>query len=459
MLKVMKEAKGGKNVGVFGKDNFPGEFCESWKAAFKEANFEKVDVSAALAYIMAPKEESEIVTIKKACLVTIDVYQKYLKDQIMEIIDADKKVKHAKLSEGVEQALSDKKYVSGVDTNHLDTCYPAIIQSGGNYSLKYSVISDKNIIHFGAIVCSLGARYKSYCSNISRTLLVNPTDAIQENYNFLLNLEEELLKLMVPGKKLCDIYEAGLAYAKKEKPTLVDSLTKMFGFAMGIEFRESSIIIGPKCNAIVKKGMVFNLYVGLSPLTNSEATDKEGKTYALFIGDTILVNEEGPASVLTQLKKKIKNVGIFVKDDEENDDDEDQNDQEKPEEIVGRGKRTTVLDSKLRSEHSTEEKRKQHQKELAVQLNERAKERLDKQSGVKEAEKTRKNMVSYKSVSQMPRESEVKELKLFVGELFCFSVELTCFILVLTRIETGVNIFKSVSRLVDLPWYQGAVHK
>lgn len=415
LLSVIKAAKSGKTIGIFAKDNFPGDFCESWKAALKDANFEKVDVSAALAYIMSPKEESEIVTIKKACLVSIDVFQKYLKDQIMEIIDADKKVKHAKLSEGVEQALSDKKYVSGVDTNNLDTCYPAIIQSGGNYSLKFSVISDKNFLHFGAIVCSLGARYKSYCSNISRTLLVNPTDGIQENYNFLLNLEEEILKLLVPGKKLSDVYEAGLSFAKKEKPGLVDALTKMFGFGTGIEFRESSIIIGPKCSAVVKKGMVFNVYVGLSPLTNKEATDKEGKTYALFIGDTVLVNEDAPATVLTQSKKKIKNIGIFVKDDEEDDDDEDQNHTEKPQEIVGRGKRTTVLDSKLRSEHSTEEKRKQHQKELAVQLNERAKERLDKQGDVKEAEKTRKNMVSYKSVNQMPREPEVKDLKLYVG--------------------------------------------
>jgi len=47
-------------------------------------------VSAAAAYIMCPKEDSEILTIKKACLVSVDVFTKYLKDQIMEIIDSDK---------------------------------------------------------------------------------------------------------------------------------------------------------------------------------------------------------------------------------------------------------------------------------------------------------------------------------------------------------------------------------
>lgn len=39
---------------------------------------------------MCPKEDAEILTIKKACLVSVDVFNKYLKDQIMEIIDSDK---------------------------------------------------------------------------------------------------------------------------------------------------------------------------------------------------------------------------------------------------------------------------------------------------------------------------------------------------------------------------------
>ncbi|CAG2061750.1 unnamed protein product, partial [Timema podura] len=205
-----------------------------------------LDISAAIAYIMAPKEDSEILTTKKACLVSVDVFNKYLKDQIMEIIDSDKKVKHIKLAEGVESAITDKKYVSGVDTSQVDMCYPAIIQSGGHYNLKFSVVSDKNVLHFGSIVCSLGARYKSYCSNIVRTLLVNPTDEIQGNYTFLVNLEEELLKTLQAGTKLCDVYEAGVNYVKKEKPDIVDKLTKNFGFAMGIEFRESSLVNWPQ---------------------------------------------------------------------------------------------------------------------------------------------------------------------------------------------------------------------
>lgn len=212
LISAIKSSRKGKTIGTFPKENYPGEFMDSWRAALKKETLTTLDISSAVAYVMCPKEDAEILTIKKACMVTVDVFTKYLKDQIMEIIDSDKKVKHSKLAEGVEAAITDKKYVTGVDITQVDMCYPAIIQSGGNYSLKFSVVSDKNNLHFGAIICSLGARYKSYCSNIVRTLLVNPSDEIQNNYNFLLNLEEEVLKKLCAGTKLSEVYDAGVSY-------------------------------------------------------------------------------------------------------------------------------------------------------------------------------------------------------------------------------------------------------
>uniref|UniRef100_A0A0A9XBE9 FACT complex subunit n=1 Tax=Lygus hesperus TaxID=30085 RepID=A0A0A9XBE9_LYGHE len=419
LIEAIKGSRNGKTIGVFAKDVFSGPFVEAWKKATKGENFQNVDISVAVGYIISAKEESELNLMKKASQISVDIFNKYLKDQIMDIIDSDKKVKHSKLVEGIESALGDKKYVGNVDPSNLDMCYPAIIQSGGNYSLKFSATSDKNNLHFGAIVCSLGARYKSYCSNIARTFLVDPSEKVQENYNFLLELEEELLKALTPGKKLCDVYNAGIEFTKKNKPGLMDNLTKNFGFVTGIEFREGSLVIGPKTQAKVLKNQVYNLNVGLSGLTNKEAKEAEGKTYALFIGDTVIVNEGSPATVLTQSRKKMKNIGIFLKDGEEEDEeDEKENEPAPPTTTFGRGKRTAVLDSKLRQDSSAEEKRKQHQKELAAQLNEAAKQRLAEQSGGNKEVKVRKNNVSYKSRSQMPNEPEVKELKIYVDRKY-----------------------------------------
>ncbi|XP_065081595.1 FACT complex subunit spt16-like [Ochlerotatus camptorhynchus] len=159
LLEAIKVSKDGKTLGVFSNYNFPGEFCESWQAFVKDKSFDTVDISVPIGYIMC----------SKACLMTVDVFNKYLKYHIMEIIDADKKVKHAKLSEGVEQALTDKSYVSG------------------DYPIGW--------------------------------LEVNPTETIQKHYTFLLNLEEELLKVMIPGKTLSEGFDVGMDYVKKEDPS------------------------------------------------------------------------------------------------------------------------------------------------------------------------------------------------------------------------------------------------
>jgi len=58
--------------------------------------------------------------------------------------------------------------------------------------------SDLNL-HFGTIICSMGLRYKSYCSNIVRTLMVDPSDKVKDMYEFLLEIEEEILKKLTHG--------------------------------------------------------------------------------------------------------------------------------------------------------------------------------------------------------------------------------------------------------------------
>lgn len=84
----MKSSKEGKCVGVFSKDSLNGEFCEAWTK--KMDGFENVDIGASVAYIMAPKEESELQIIKKSCQISVDVFGKYLKDNIYDIVDAEK---------------------------------------------------------------------------------------------------------------------------------------------------------------------------------------------------------------------------------------------------------------------------------------------------------------------------------------------------------------------------------
>ena len=104
--------------------------------------------------------------------------------KILAFVDEGKKITHSKLSEDFEGALTNQlkkfktKLPSALNTDFVDICYPPIVQSGGVYSLKPSALSNDENLNAGVVLCSIGARYKSYCSNVSRTFMFEPTKVI-----------------------------------------------------------------------------------------------------------------------------------------------------------------------------------------------------------------------------------------------------------------------------------------
>ena len=110
------------------------------------------------------------------------------------------------------------------------------------------------------------------------------------------------------------MYSTAIEMVETERPELKDHFTRNAGsvvritplplplphtlpssllprFATGIEFREGSLLISPKCQMPARKGMLFNVNIGLADLTNPQAEDAAGRTYSLFLGDTVLVTE------------------------------------------------------------------------------------------------------------------------------------------------------------------------
>lgn len=71
-----------------------------------------------------------------------------------------------------------------------------------NKRIRWSSLyySDDSNLDFGTIICALGVRYKSYCANIVRTLMVDPSEKQQKDYDFLLKVEEEILNKLQDGK-------------------------------------------------------------------------------------------------------------------------------------------------------------------------------------------------------------------------------------------------------------------
>lgn len=418
----------GTKVGTFAKDKFSGEFYqECLQSLFKPENkLERQDVSTAMAIILAIKDESELQDIQKACSATELTYSKILVKELTTIIDKEKKVSHKKLSAKLNDAINKDagRYLEGFDSKHVDTCYVPIIQSGGNYQLKFATMSDDENIHFGIIISSIGIRHRRYCSNVSRTLLIDPTDEQKKNYEFLLEVLDHIISNLYEGTVLSDLYNSTTDFVKSKRPDLVSKLTKNFGFVTGIEFREGNIVIGPKTNVKAKKNMTFIIAAGFTDLVNKSASDPRAKNYSLFVSDTVIVNGPGtPANLLTQKKRRLTKTTVLLKnDDESEEEDEENNASDKPDndvimtESLRGGPRRRVLEDRLRQDQFNDEKRRQHQRELLDQINEAAKARMSRSGGERVEHKVKKSIVAYKSSKDFPRENEISDLKIFVDK-------------------------------------------
>ncbi|KAE9420524.1 hypothetical protein Angca_003055 [Angiostrongylus cantonensis] len=399
-------------VGYFAKDTFDSDFCNDWRKVF--AGVEKVDVSNAFVHIFATKDSREIETCRNSATASVNAWS-YARKKFIEAIDQEKKVKHSRLANEIDAEIGSLKVQGQLSKNKtIETCYNPIIMSGGNYSMKWSTESSDKLLHYGVIVTSLGARLENYCTNITRTLMVEPSKNLEEAYEALLATQAAIIEALKPDTKLCDVYANGVKVFLGKCPSLGDNLYKRdFGFVTGIEFREGSLTISPKCEEKVCPGMIFIVSVGIEGLTNTKAKDDAGKNVTIALSDTVLVNKEGPNEVLTEkAKSRLKNSVIRFKEEEEDAKDSNKENTE----VLGRGKRSVVLSDQTRNKATNEDKRKEHQKMLAQQLNDAARQRLAQASGASEAKRVKKSNVSYKSYEKFPIDSEVNMLNIYVDK-------------------------------------------
>lgn len=68
-------------------------------------------MSSVFAYTSAVKDSAEVEIIKNACKITCTVFSKLVKQEIVSIVDEEKRVKHSKLAEEIEQAITDGKFL------------------------------------------------------------------------------------------------------------------------------------------------------------------------------------------------------------------------------------------------------------------------------------------------------------------------------------------------------------
>lgn len=337
------------------------------------------------------------------------------------IIDEEKKVTHFELMEQTENVITNPgKYVK-LKAEDVDICYPPVFQSGGVFDLKPSAVSNEEPLYYdtlGVILCAIGARFRSYCSNVARSIMIDADKTQEKAYKILLKAHEAAIAALRPGNAMSVAYKAAYAVVESGGPEFLPYFTKNAGTGIGIEFRESGLTLNAKNERVIRPGMAFNVSLGFHNLT-TESSNPKSKTFSLLLADTAIVVEKGPPEVPTlKCSKTYTDIAYSFKDDEE---DEEVKVEAKPKvksESNGSNE-PAVRMATLRSDNqemTKEEQRRQHQAELARQKNEETARRLAS-GGLGSGDgqgpnKTTGDIIAYRNVDDIP----ARELKIHVDQ-------------------------------------------
>ncbi|XP_043700747.1 FACT complex subunit SPT16-like [Telopea speciosissima] len=398
-------------VGHIAKEAPEGNLLETWSDKLKNSNFQLSDVTNGFSDFLAVKDSTEITNVKKAAFLTASVMKHFVVPKLEKVIDEEKKISHSLLMDETEKAILEPAKVKvKLKAENVDICYPPIFQSGGEYDLRPSASSNDESLYYDStsvIICAIGSRYNSYCSNLARTILIDANAAQSKAYEVLLKAHEAAISALKPGNKVSAAYQAALSVVEKEAPELAPNLTKSAGTGIGLEFRESGLSLNAKNDRVLKAGMVFNVSLGLQ---NLQAQTKNPKTekFSLLLADTVIINEKQPEVVTSISSKAVKDVAYSFNEDEEEE-------EEKPKvKSEAKGHEPLLSKATLRSDNqemTKEELRRQHQAELARQKNEETARRLagggngtgDARGGARALG----DLVVYKNVNDIPPTKEL----------------------------------------------------
>ncbi|EOY11733.1 Global transcription factor C isoform 1 [Theobroma cacao] len=392
-------------VGHISRETPEGKFLETWDEKLKNAKFELSDVTNGFSDLFAVKDETELTNVKKAAFLTSSVMRQFVVPKLEKVIDEERKVSHSALMDDTEKTILEPARIKvKLKAENIDICYPPIFQSGGEFDLKPSASSNDENLYYDStsvIICALGSRYNSYCSNIARTFLIDANSLQSKAYEVLLKAQEAAIDALKSGNKVSSVYQAAVSVVEKDAPELAANLTKTAGTGIGLEFRESGLSLNAKNDRILKPGMVFNVSLGFQNL-QTETKNPKTQKYSVLLADTVIVGEKVPDILTSKSSKAVKDVAYSFNEDDE----EEEKLKVKAED---NGNDTLFSKTTLRSDNhemSKEELRRQHQAELARQKNEETARRLAGGGAVaadnRGAVKTVGDLIAYKNVNDLP---------------------------------------------------------
>jgi Xaa-Pro aminopeptidase len=192
------------------------------------------------------KDESEIAAIRKACSISCEAF-----DYILSFI------KEGKTEREISLALNFKMYELGAE----DMAFSTIVASGPNGSLPHAVPSERVIKKGDFITLDFGAKYASYCSDMTRTVAVGEvSDKLKEIYSISLKAQEECQKALRPGKSCKEV--DSLAREIIGDAGYGEYFGHGLGHGVGIDIHEEPLL-SPNAQGLLQPGHVVTVEPGI----------------------------------------------------------------------------------------------------------------------------------------------------------------------------------------------------
>jgi len=247
-----------------------------------------------IALLRTIKREEEIELIKKAIDITYD--------GIKEIwSNAKPGMKEYELEAYFNYIL--KK--NGVK----DFAFPTIAATGKNATILHYVDNNTKTEDGELMLLDLGAQYKYYNGDISRTFPINGkfSERQKEVYNIVLEANETVMKAVKPGittGELQDITKRVLAQGCKRIGLIKEDseLNKYYYHGVAHPLGLDTHDVGPR-NIELKPGMIITDEPGLY-------IEEEG--IGVRIEDDILVTEDGYVNLSAHIIKSIEDIEMFM---------------------------------------------------------------------------------------------------------------------------------------------------
>lgn len=196
--------------------------------------------------LRAIKDREELESIKTAARITDTAFSK-----ILTIIKPD---------------LSEKEVATEIDylmrKNGADeSAFETIVASGANSAVPHHKTSDKKLKNNEIVLLDFGARFKGYCSDMSRMVSLGKSkEAELRAYKLVLEAQEEALEKIRVGMTGAEADNISRNFFKKAKHDKF--FIHNLGHCLGLNIHESPGI-GPAGFEKIEEGMVFSVEPGL----------------------------------------------------------------------------------------------------------------------------------------------------------------------------------------------------